>query len=176
MLTIRAEHPPFAALRAAAERLRRQARGDLRLDRVALRNVRFETRLAARYAGQSHEIPVPLSADYEHSFHRAHERLYGYADRRRAVEVVDVCLRAVARRHVAYARVGQPAPGRASSHRLYWRGRWTTAVLLDRTALRHRARVRGPAVVTELSATTLIPPGWSARTDDHGHIRLRHAR
>jgi N-methylhydantoinase A len=30
----------------------------------------------------------------------------------------------------------------------------------------------GPAVVTEYSATTLIPPDWKARVDEYGQLLL----
>ncbi|MHB1244730.1 MAG: hydantoinase/oxoprolinase family protein [Gaiellaceae bacterium] len=41
-----------------------------------------------RYAGQSFELTVPLGGDVAEAFHRAHEERYGYADRRRALELV----------------------------------------------------------------------------------------
>jgi N-methylhydantoinase A len=39
------------------------------------------------------------------------------------------------------------------------------------------ARIRGPAIVCEYSATTLVPPGWSLRVDRTGGLVLsaRHA-
>ena len=43
-----------------------------------------------RYAGQSFELTVPLQGELEDAFHRAHEALYGYADRGREVELVAV--------------------------------------------------------------------------------------
>ena len=43
-----------------------------------------------RYAGQSFELGVPLGADLEKRFHRAHEERYGYADRDRPIELVAV--------------------------------------------------------------------------------------
>jgi N-methylhydantoinase A len=43
-----------------------------------------------RYAGQSFELTVPLGADVAEAFHRAHEDRYGYADRRRPLELVAV--------------------------------------------------------------------------------------
>ena len=41
-----------------------------------------------RYAGQSFELTVPVGGDTAEAFHRAHEERYGYADRRRPLELV----------------------------------------------------------------------------------------
>jgi N-methylhydantoinase A len=43
-----------------------------------------------RYVGQSFELTVPLGADVDDAFHRAHEDRYGYADRDRPLELVAV--------------------------------------------------------------------------------------
>ena len=43
-----------------------------------------------RYAGQSHELAVPLGPGLAERFHRLHEERYGYADRNRPLELVAV--------------------------------------------------------------------------------------
>ncbi len=43
-----------------------------------------------RYTGQSFELTVPLGPDLKERFHAAHEARYGYADRKRAIELVAV--------------------------------------------------------------------------------------
>ena len=43
-----------------------------------------------RYAGQSFELTVPLQGGLDDAFHRAHEAVYGYADREREIELVAV--------------------------------------------------------------------------------------
>ena len=43
-----------------------------------------------RYAGQSFELNVPLQDDLAEAFHRAHEELYGFAERDRPIELVAV--------------------------------------------------------------------------------------
>ena len=42
----------------------------------------------------------------------------------------------------------------------------------DRTALRARDRLRGPALVLQLDATTAIPPGWRGVVDAAGNLVL----
>lgn len=95
-----------------------------------------------RYRGQSFELTVPLQDDLTSAFHRAHEELYGFADREREIELVAV-------RTVET----QPAPP------------------LDLVAQSHLA-VEGPDVVELPGATVWVPPGWSGRTDAYGTMIL----
>ena len=59
--------------------------------------------------------------------------------------------------------------------RVYF-GRWTDASVWERGDLGAGWRARGPAIVCEYSATTVIPPGWRARTDVHGGLVLEAGR
>jgi N-methylhydantoinase A len=34
------------------------------------------------------------------------------------------------------------------------------------------AAIRGPAVVEEFGATTVVPPGWAGVVDAHGNLRF----
>jgi N-methylhydantoinase A len=84
-----------------------------------------------RYAGQSFELTVPLrEKDLAEAFHRAHEELYGFADRDRGVELVAV--------RTAEIRTGPK---------------------LDLPQTVETAST-GPAVVELPGSTCWIPPGW----------------
>jgi N-methylhydantoinase A len=98
-----------------------------------------------RYAGQSFELTVALQDDLAEAFHRAHEDLYGFAERDREVELVAVRTAAVVPGPQLEVRGSEP-----------------------RT-------VAGPAVVELPGATAWIPPRWSGTTDAHGTLVLRAA-
>jgi N-methylhydantoinase A len=83
-----------------------------------------------RYAGQSFELTVPLQPDLEEAFHRAHQDLYGYADREREIELV-----AVRTADVRAAPAIELPPGEP-------------------------LRVTGPAVLELDGSTCWLPPGW----------------
>ena len=51
-------------------------------------------------------------------------------------------------------------------------GRWRNAALYDRAKLRPGNRITGPAVITELSATTWLPTGWVAVVDALSNLLL----
>ncbi len=46
------------------------------------------------------------------------------------------------------------------------------ARLYERASLQCGDTIAGPAIVTQLDATTVIPPGWSAEVVTHGHLLL----
>jgi N-methylhydantoinase A len=42
----------------------------------------------------------------------------------------------------------------------------------ERERLPERATLRGPAIVEEFGATTIVPPGWRGEVDEHGNMRF----
>jgi N-methylhydantoinase A len=59
------------------------------------------------------------------------------------------------------------------SLRCVFGGKMETPRLIAREELRADDRFSGPAVVTEYSATTLVPAGWEGRVDSYGQIFLQ---
>jgi len=44
-----------------------------------------------------------------------------------------------------------------------------------RSGLAPGSTIAGPAVIEALDSTTVVPPGWNARIDDLGYIRLQRS-
>lgn len=130
-----------------------------------------------RYHGQGFELRVDWGADAVARFHKQHAKSYGYADHDRAVEIVTLRVQAVVRTERPRARkisltAGDGRQGRIGKHRIFEAGRWRAAQHYDRSLLRPGDRIAGPAVIVELSATTFVPMGWSARVDGFGNMAL----
>jgi len=175
--TVHLTQPSAARLRALLAPLERAARAELEAERIARRNRRVMRWLDVRYTGQSFEITVPFTARYADAFHRAHTRLYGYADRTRALEIVALRVAAVGRN----ARLRDPAfraraPRAPARQRLRVGACWHEAPTYARDGLAPGRLVRGPALITEFSATTVLPPGWHARVLRTGHLELTAIR
>jgi N-methylhydantoinase A len=123
-----------------------------------------------RYVGQGYEISVDWDGDAAERFHREHERRYGYADRNRRLEVVTVRLRSVLRSEIPALR-GQnrkASDGRNAAlgeKSIYCDGRWLAGLIYDRDNLSAGDAFDGPAIVTEYSATTFVPPGCRVQVD-----------
>jgi N-methylhydantoinase A/oxoprolinase/acetone carboxylase beta subunit len=165
--------PAFLAsrLRPLVQRAQRQLRDEgFPTSRQAI-----ERLVDVRYAGQSYEITVPLSARYLADFDRAHARLYGYSNPGRAKEVVNVRLRAAGitdKPPLPFSRPRQTArlarstvrPGRFNgrSHRVAFY-RWEE--------LEPGSQGSGPAVIAGGEATIVVPPDWPFRIDGFGNVR-----
>ncbi len=169
----------LAELRLA---LQEQAAGD-----SAFEQARFVAEADVRYAGQSYELRVPLEsvAGAASAFEQAHERRYGRRFEGRALELVNVRLRMigqVARPQLPAEPLGPPDPtaARVGSVRLAVAEpravgrhlRWVDAPHYDRARLHAGHCLEGPALVTQLDATTFIAPGWAAHVDAFRNLVL----
>jgi N-methylhydantoinase A len=179
--TIRLPVASLATARGALQRifaaLERRGRADLRGEGFSAAELRLERLLEMRYIGQAYELAVPAGGDFVAAFHRAHQQRYGYAEPGRPVEIVTVRLRVAGRTAKPELPRSRPAgrsPQAALSgeQRLYYRGRVVSAAIYDRARLRAGQRFAGPAIVTEYSATTFVPPGWSACVDGWENLLL----
>lgn len=171
--------PRFAALLRRARRDMQRESIDDRRTRPHPRTpapphqrLRLATFVDCRYPGQSFEIRVPMRAGFSDAFHDAHQRLYGYADRARGVEVVNLRVTATATSaKLKPGRIVRQA-GTPTPHRLRWNGRWLNAHRIAREALPIGKPMKGPLLITELSATTFLPPGWRATLLTVGDLLL----
>ncbi len=129
-----------------------------------------------RYRGQSYEINVSCPKSIAASaarFHREHERLYGYSNPDREIEVVTVRVRARTRlpkprlRNASHSVSGQP-----DSRRLFVDGSWRNIPVWNRDRLGSKFRT-GPALILDYGSTTLIPPAWRFQLDRAGGLVMR---
>ncbi|MBI9088914.1 MAG: hydantoinase/oxoprolinase family protein [Desulfobacterium sp.] len=139
-------------------------------------SVIIEPFLDMRYKGQSFELMVPFDLDYEERFHRLHEKSYGYAGRNKAVEIVNIRLRA---RGISEKPVFEPEPFQGKTpdpsafvgqQQVIFDSIPHGANLILRSRLRNGNRIPGPAIVLEYSATLVIPPGALAQVDNFGNL------
>jgi N-methylhydantoinase A len=141
-----------------------------------------------RYQGQSHELPVMVSAgaltpqhlqSLHEQFHHAHERAYGYAAPEDPIELVNVRLTALGiRPKPRLNRLPQSQgdiTGAMKGERHVWFSEtsgFVSCAILDRAMLRWGDSVPGPAVIEELDSTTIVHPGYQAQTDRYGNLLL----
>jgi N-methylhydantoinase A len=135
---------------------------------------RFHRTVDLRYRGQGYELNLPLTGSLLSEFEEEHRRRYGYTHAKREIEIVTLRLRAIlksSRPHAAAAAVrGQTSRGSASEARVVFDGRRVSTKIYAREDLGARKISSGPAIVTEYSATTVVPPGKKFRIDDVGNL------
>jgi N-methylhydantoinase A len=140
---------------------------------------RSKRSLAARYKGQSFELIIDLTKGGADSiaknFHRAHRARYGYAQESDVIEIVSTKLRAVGEvekfSNPRLSNSKRSASARAHSSRVaYFEGVKCSARIYRREDLIAGMKLKAPCIVTEYSATTLIPPGAQASIDGYGNL------
>lgn len=169
---------PFEELEAQANLLKEQGMREMKDEGVPEESISAEASLDMRFLGQSYELRVPFGRDFVSRFHDMHRRSYGYANPDRETEVVTVRLRVkggVEKPPLGTVEEGTVDPGAAcvGERGIFLEGRWVTASVFDRKALRAANRICGPGLVVEMSATTLIPSRWEAHVDTRGNLLLK---
>jgi len=168
-------------LHRAFATLDQEGRKQMRAEGFSSGVIQIQRSLDMRYAGQSYELSVPFAGDFVSAFHAAHEKRYGYFDRSRGCEVVNIRARFTGRTPkpaLPKLKTGGMSAAQAlvsmSPVLFNTRRKWTA--IYDRARLLARNHISGPAIVTEYSATTLVPPDWSGRVDRIGNLVLEPRR
>jgi N-methylhydantoinase A len=120
-----------------------------------------------RYRGQGYELNIPLTKNLLRDFHQEHHRRYGYIHPNREVELVTLRLRATVKSptsHVGVDAFVRPRGAKLSSTSspeapVLFDGKKLGTKIYSREDLQPGKTYVGPAVITEYSATTVIPPG-----------------
>ncbi len=151
---------------------------DLLEEGVARDRIELERYLDMRYQGQSYEIMVPYGEDFMECFHQLHEQTYGYCNRGKETEVVNVRLRALGKPDKPQLP-RQPFSGEKISpdavideQRVVFDGVASKTRIIDRGKLRYGNLFEGPAVLIEYSSTIVVPPFACGRVDEFGNIIL----
>ncbi|RAL22955.1 5-oxoprolinase [Lujinxingia litoralis] len=169
-----------AALREMLQRLEARARDDLGSSPDEGLELGWEAGL--RYQGQSFEIVVPVSwcadarvlDDPREAFEAEHERLYGYRAARE-IELVGLRLGASLGAPAWPEELASAGDARALAAATttgvdFGQGPEETRIV-EREWLKEGQRLKGPVIITEYSATTVVPRGWELRVQ-RSHLVL----
>jgi N-methylhydantoinase A len=138
--------------------------------------------LDLRYRGQAFELNTPVhrgdsAVKIKKRFAKQFFDRYGHSHAAHSVELVNLRL-------ASFGTIDKPFfPGIESdkSSRLqakkgeksvFFGGTFWDTSIFERELLPCRQNLKGPAIIEEKGATTVIPPGWIAEVDDGGNIIL----
>ncbi len=178
---LRERWPLLAGLFAEMEQgVRRQ----LELEGFDATRQRIRRSLDLRYRSQAFELNLELGeaslGAVEAAFHRCHQAMYGHADPTATIELVNARLS-------AYGIVAKPAPERHRAaaaaletalierRAVRFDGAAHDCPVWERERLPGDAELRGPAIVEEFGATTVVLPGWRGALDGYGNLRFERA-
>jgi 5-oxoprolinase (ATP-hydrolysing) len=129
-----------------------------------------------RYQGTDTSLPVPVGglSSMMEAFEAAYRQRFSFLTRDKPVIVEAVSVEVTAGHDDPPAPItgetGEPAP--AARARMFAGGAWAEVDLLPRSTLRPGRVVRGPALITEDFATTVLEPGWQAAVTARGDLLL----
>jgi len=172
-----AERVPHKQIETEFLSLRRRAQAEFRREGWQGKP-RFQSTVDIRFRGQGYELNVPFSAAIKAAFRSEHQRRYGYVYENRELEIVTLRLRATlpvprSRFRLAEAENRSEKPKLMPKRIKSWfEKRAFPTTLYQRELLVALKSYRGPAIVAEYSATTVVPPGMRFHVDKAGSLVL----
>ncbi len=163
--------------RRTLEALRADAEAWLTAEDVPSADRSIQEVALLRYAGQGSELAVPFGGGVAAAvagFITAHQGQYGFV-LDAAVELVTLRVEATGALPEAVMPSLSPGamPPPLRTLPVHFAGGTADTPLYDRAALPAGAGFAGPAILLQLDATTLIPPGWRAEVHHSAAIILR---
>lgn len=159
---------PERRLRAELSQMEKKAATEFRQEGWR-EKLHFEPSADLRYAGQGFELNLPVTANLVRQFHREHHRRYGYSHPDLTIELVTLRLRTRMKSPSAMSRPARlekrSSTTKQEKRNVVFASRSTRTSIIERDSLREGTKLLGPAVVTEYSATTAVPPGASFQVD-----------
>ena len=168
-------------LGAAIDELARAARDEVGGQGIADSDITVLRKVHLRYVGTDTPLIVPFGPldEMTATFEELHRQRFGFAapDRQRIVGTVT----AEAIGHTEDVH-GDTRPAEVSGDppsidrvRVYTGGTWHEAPVVDRDTMSPGHMLKGPAVIIEQTATTVVEPGWQVEMNGYGHIVMeRH--
>ena len=174
-------------LNAGFDKLLTRAENEMKAEGFTPEQLIIDRSLDVRYEGQSYELNIPYFTEVEiclqetqvlvQKFHTAHDQRFGYARTDAPIEVVNLRLTAIGETDKPPIQPLPLADADASEafilqNRVVFEGEARLTDFYRREALQPGNQIAGPAIVTEFSATTVIPPNFSAVVDAYQNLIL----
>lgn len=162
----------FAKLRANLQK-------ELELENLDAAKGTFLYTLEMRYQEQDYTIQVDIPQDMPFSreklaelFSSAYERLYGHHSPDECIEVVNyrmaVMIPIRSMRVIGKNSAEVPIPIETLTG--YFGGKAYEMSVYSRDEFGIGTQIQGPAIVTELTATTVVPPSWTLQVDHYNNM------
>ena len=174
-------------LNAGFDELLTRAENEMKVEGFRPEQLKIDRSLDMRYEGQSYELNIPYFTETGTSsretqaliqkFHAAHEQRFGYARTDAPVEIVNLRLTATGetdKPSIQPLPIADADPSEALTVQelVIFEGEALPTDFYRRETLRPGNQIEGPAILTEFSATTVIPPNFAAVVDAYQNLIL----
>jgi 5-oxoprolinase (ATP-hydrolysing) len=168
------------ALTAELDELGAHARDELLAQGVAFDRIELLRRVHLRYEGTDSAIVVACDTHgaMQQAFEEAYRRRFSFLMPGKALVVEAVSVEALGRSDAPpeLARAVVAAGGIPKAHewvRMFAGGQWRNTAVFLRAGIRPGDLVKGPAIIAEANATTVVEAGWQAEVTAYDHLVLR---
>ena len=145
-----------------------QANDDMLAEGFDCNQVTLHRTIDVRYVGQSHELNVEFTPNFAESFHCIHNQRFGHAKHDTVIEIVNLRVRAVGKTEDSMDTIqnlGSNSREKFYHKNVIFNGKNYPTDSYHREDLKTGSEINGPSIIVELSATTVIPPDFSAEID-----------
>lgn len=155
-----------------------KAISDLLDEAIKRQDIVINKFLDIRYKGQSYEILVPFKGNFIKSFHKLHERIYGYCNFEHEIEIVNIRIRARGKlpkpqfKKKNFVTKQIPANAILGETKTIFSGKECSTSVYDRELLLPGNEIKGPAIIVEYSSTIVIPEDARAVVDEFENILI----
>ncbi|WP_028102787.1 hydantoinase B/oxoprolinase family protein [Pseudoduganella violaceinigra] len=132
-----------------------------------------------RYEGTDSALIVLFDTidSMKEQFEAAYRKRFSFLMPAKALTVEAVSVEAIGKSDAPPEALPQQAPRHAPLApgrivKMYSAGQWHDAGLFQRDATRIGDKIRGPAIIAEANATTVVEPGWQAEVTPQDHLVL----
>jgi len=161
--------------------LKKEVKNKLINEKIFDENIKFYNLLDIRYEDETYEMTIPFSRDFIDKFHKEHQKLYGYFLKNSLLEIVRIRVRGLGiekkpnlRRIEVndYIKVSKPKYER--KQKAIFNGETLNIPIYKKETLPINTLIKGPAIIMEYGATTLVSPKFVASVDKHKNIIIRY--
>ncbi|MCS0591434.1 hydantoinase B/oxoprolinase family protein [Massilia norwichensis] len=167
-------------LAAELDELGASACEDLQAQGVAPERIELLRRVHLRYEGTDSAIVVGLDAHaaMQRAFEDAYRRRFSFLMPGKALVVEALSVEALGRSDAPpempqAVLASAEAPAVHETVRMFAGGTWRDTAVYLRAGVKPGAIVKGPAIIAEANATTVVEAGWQAEVTAYDHLVLR---
>ena len=173
-------------INAKFEEMTEEAMSLLEKQHITREQAEFVKTADMRYLGQEYTVRVELPTQeidsaileqIKESFHQQHHQIYGQSNPGGEVEMVNLRLVGLGRlEKIAKEKMpiaADPQAKAAGTQKAIFNGREYEAVLYNRKEMLPGQGFQGPAILQELTATTVVPPEWRLTMDEYRNIIIK---
>ncbi len=169
-----------SGLQARYAELAAQIGGEIRAQGIEEDHTRVIKRIHVRYEGTDSALIVPFGSrgQIADAFERAYRDRYGFVmpDKRHLAESISI--EAIGETETPDEPEREPqtrerAPDPIAETGAYMAGENQATPIFERETLQPSDTLKGPAIIKEANATTVIEPGWEAEVTPRNHMVLK---